>query len=92
MVSPYQYGICGTKFSKIKANPTRLHCASTSFIERIGSTNRASIKFWIWNDSVRTGEFKRSTRLRQGYGVAGAQRPIKAGAKYGESFIGLRNV
>ena len=26
---------------------------------------------------MRTGEFKRSTRLRQGYGVAGAQRPIK---------------
>jgi hypothetical protein len=32
-------------------------------------------------------EFKRSTRLRQGYGVAGAQRPIKQARNAGEPLI-----
>jgi hypothetical protein len=55
------------RFASRRLNVTEL--SATGSLDK----NRPSIKFWIWDDSARTKEFKRSTRLSEGYAVARAQ-------------------
>ena len=64
---------------RVTVRDLRIRFASRRFnVTEVSATgpldkNRPSIKFWIWDDSGRTKEFKRSSRLSEGYAVARAQ-------------------